>query len=95
MCIYTYIGKSFVQKVFSETINAGVTEQSFPLELARNNSTIIECTKTLSLVLSTQEACKTTTKNNSIAEINIINDDGKKLVNMSGYHSCDLFQLEQ
>ena len=71
-----------MQKVISGTINAGVTEQSFPLELALNNN-IIECTKSVSVILSTQGECITTTKNNSIAEINIINDDGKKL---AGYN---------
>ena len=83
-----------MQKIISGTINAGITEQSFPLELARNNNSTIECTKTLSLILSTQEVCITTTKNNSVAEINITNDDGRKL-NMSNYHSCDSFQLGQ
>ena len=65
-----------MQKVISGTINSGITEQSFLLELALNNN-IIECTKSLSVSLSTQGECTTTTKNNSIAEINIINDDSK------------------
>lgn len=83
MYIYAYVGKSFVQKVISGTINAGIIEQPFPLELVGNNNNIIECTKSLSIILSTQEECVTTTKNNSIAEVHIINDDGKKL-NLAG-----------
>ena len=94
MHIYAYyIGKSFVQKIINGTINAGITEQSFPLELSLNNN-IIECTKSLSIILSTQGECVTTTKNNSIAEINIINDDGKKL---AGYNklciTCVLYSV--
>jgi len=78
------IGESFLQKIVNETIDAGTTEQSFSLQLPRNSNSIIECTKTISLILSTQEICKTTTKNNGIAEISILNDDGKEL-NISAY----------
>ena len=85
MYVHVYcIGESFIQKIINETIDAGIIEQSFPLQLARNNNSIIECTKTLSLILSTQEICKTVTENNSIAEIDILNDDGKEL-NMCAY----------
>ena len=82
-CIHTacrlfhsiYIGESFIERVFNETIDAGNTEQSFlPVALITNNN-IVECTKVLGLILTTSEACKTTT---SMAEVNVTSDDGKK-----------------
>lgn len=75
---YMFAGEMHVQKIVNETVNAGSTEQSFSLELYKNND-IVECTKTLNLILSTSEVCKATIKNNSIAEVNITNDDGKLL----------------
>ena len=79
--MYKYIGESFIERIFNETINAGVTEQSFfPVALITNND-IVQCTKILSLILTTSETCKTTT---SIAEVNVTSDDGKEL-NASSY----------
>lgn len=72
-----YIGASFIERVFNETIEAGVTKQSFlPVALITNNN-IVECTKVLGLILTTSETCKATT---SMAEVNVTSDDGKKLI---------------
>ena len=77
------VGEGFVQQIVNDTINAEVTEQFFPVVLISNND-IVECNKIFNLTLSTQEACKTTTKDNSTAQL--INDDGKEL-NAFGYSS--------
>lgn len=86
-----YIGESLVQRIVNETINAGTTEQSFPVELIKDND-IVDCTKVLYISLSTSEVCKVITKNNSIAEVEITNDDGKELASGCSKHwPCNLF----
>lgn len=92
---YIYLMYVGVHQIVNETINAGITEQSFSLGLIRNNN-VIECTKSLNLTMSTSETCKATTKNNSMAKVFVANDDGK-ILNMSDCTKlslCDLLQWE-